>query len=406
MTWRSAVPSIVAIMARGLVSRAIPLAAFLATASCGWLPGSGSDQPQPARRVNVDRPGLPFSTLNSDELDRFKQGDALFDATVRESDGLGPLYVRDACSACHVGDGRGPGLVTKVVAIDRGSAVAATLLPFGPTERPYTSAGAKIPLLAPQDPALTVVSRLPPAVFGRGYLEAIADRDLERLAKLAEERQGSARGRLNRLKDGRIGRFGIKARLATLADFAADALNGDMGVTSPLRPEEPAGPEGLRDDDKPGVDFTLEQVDLLRDYLRGLQIPERLAGERPGRALFELVQCGLCHVSSFTTSADYPIKSLSGVTAEVYTDLLLHDMGSSLADGLTEEGAGPREFRTAPLMGLRFLPRLLHDGRAKTVEEAILAHGESDSEARDSVTSFRTLSAAERRALVKFVELL
>src|SRR6187551_3533146 len=114
-------------MARGLVSRAIPLAAFLATASCGWLPGSGSDQPQPARRVNVDRPGLPFSTLNSYELDRFKQGDALFDATVRESDGLGPLYVRDACSACHVGDGRGPGLVTKVVAIDRGSAVAATL---------------------------------------------------------------------------------------------------------------------------------------------------------------------------------------------------------------------------------------------------------------------------------------
>ena len=406
MTCRSAVPSIVAIMARGLVSRAIPLAAFFATASCGWPPGSASDQPQPARRVNVDRPGLPFSTLNSDELDRFKQGDALFDATVRESDGLGPLYVRDACSACHVGDGRGPGLVTKVVAIDRGSAVAATLLPFGPTERPYTSAGAKIPLLAPQDPALTVVSRLPPAVFGRGYLEAIADRDLERLAKLAEERQGSARGRLNRLKDGRIGRFGIKARLATLADFAADALNGDMGVTSPLRPEEPAGPEGLRDDDKPGVDFTLEQVDLLRDYLRGLQIPERLAGERPGRALFELVQCGLCHVSSFTTSADYPIKSLSGVTAEVYTDLLLHDMGSSLADGLIEEGAGPREFRTAPLMGLRFLPRLLHDGRAKTVEEAILAHGESDSEARDSVTRFRALSAAERRALVKFVELL
>ncbi len=354
----------------------------------------------------VDRPGLPLATLSSDELDRFKRGDALFEATIRDSDGLGPLYVRDACSACHAGDGRGPGLVTKVVALDADSPLAATLLPFGPTERPYTSAGAKVPLLAPRDPSLRVVSRFPPAVFGRGYLEAIADVEIERLATLAQARQGSARGRLNRLKDGQIGRFGIKARLATLRDFAADALNGDMGVTSPLRPIEPEGPEGLHDDDKPGVDFTLEQVELLGEYVRSLQIPERQVSDHSGRALFASTQCGLCHVPSITTSADYPLKSLSGVEAEVYTDLLLHDMGASLADGVTEESAGPRDFRTAPLIGLRFLPTLLHDGRAKTVEQAILAHGESDSEARDSVASFRNLAPSERAALVKFVEML
>ncbi|HYP90379.1 MAG TPA: di-heme oxidoredictase family protein, partial [Polyangiaceae bacterium] len=287
---------------------------------------------------------------------------------------------------------------------DANSSAVAKLLPFGPTERPYTSAGAKLPLLAPRDASLRVVARLPPAVFGRGYLEAIAAADIERLAAAAQQRQGSARGRLNRLKDGRIGRFGIKARLATLRDFAAEALNGDMGVTSPLRPEEPAGPEGLRDDDKPGVDFTLDQVELLADYVRSLQIPERRASDDNGRALFESTQCGLCHVPSLTTAADYPVKALSGVKAEVYTDLLLHDMGSSLADGVTEDGAGPREFRTAPLVGLRFLPRLLHDGRADSVEAAILAHDGADSEARDSVASFRALAPAERSALLEFVE--
>jgi CxxC motif-containing protein (DUF1111 family) len=393
-------------MARGLVSRAAPLALSLAAWSCSLLPSRANDDLSAARRVKVDRPGLPLSSLSGAELDRFKQGDTLFEATIRNSDGLGPLYVRDACSACHAGDGRGPGLVTKVVAIDAGSTVDAALLPFGSTERPYTSAGAKVPLLAPRDPSLRVVSRFPPAVFGRGYLEAIADQDIERLAKLAQARHGSARGRLNRLKDGRIGRFGIKARLATLRDFAADALNGDMGVTSPLRPLEPAGPEGLGDDEKPGVDFTLEQVELLGDYVRSLQIPGRRASNPSGRALFESTQCGLCHVPSLTTSADYPLAALSGVQAEVYTDLLLHDMGASLSDGVSEAGAGPREFRTAPLIGLRFLPSLLHDGRAQTVEQAILAHGESDSEARDSVASFRSLAASERAALIEFVETL
>jgi CxxC motif-containing protein (DUF1111 family) len=369
------------------------------------LPSSANEQ-RAVRKVKVDHPGLPLATLSEPELERFKQGDALFDATIRDSDGLGPLYVRDACSACHANDGRGPGLVTKIVPSQADSVLAAAILPFGPTERPYTSAGAKVPLLAPRDPALRVVSRLPPAVFGRGYLEAIAEQDLEHLARLAEARRGSARGRLNRLKDGRIGRFGIKARLATLRDFAADALNGDMGVTSPLRPEEPAGPEGLRDDAKAGVDFTLEQVELLGSYLRGLQIPQRRATSQGGRALFDAAQCGLCHVPSFTTSSDYGLAALSGVKADVYTDLLLHDMGASLADGVTEAGAGPREFRTAPLIGLRFLPSLLHDGRAKTVEQAIVAHGAADSEARDSVASFQALSPGERAVLVEFVEAL
>jgi CxxC motif-containing protein (DUF1111 family) len=382
---------------------------FAAMASCNFSTSGDTAEARsstPTRKVKVDLPGLPLARLTPRELERFKQGDALFEATVRESDGLGPLYVRDACAACHAGDGRGPGLVVKVAPRNGDPGLAARLLPFGSTERPYTTAGAKTALLAPTHPQLMETPRLPPAVFGRGYLEAIADSDIERLAMQAQQRTGSERGRPNRLASGAIGRFGLKARLATLLDFAADALSGDMGVSSPRKPQEPSGPEGLRDDAKPGVDFSLEQVALLGDYVRALQIPERQATAERSSALFEAARCALCHVPSFTTAPTFPVAALAGVQARVYTDLLLHDLGEALSDGLTEEGAGPRDFRTAPLMGLRFLPSLMHDGRAKTVLEAIAAHGEPDSEARDSVAAFRALPELDQRELVKFVETL
>jgi len=376
-------------------------------ASCNFSAARETSEaraPSPARKVKVDHPGLPLQKLTAHELLRFKAGDALFDATVRESDGLGPLYVRDACAACHAGDGRGPGLVMKAAPRNGDAALAARLLPFGSSERPYTTAGAKTALLAPRDPQLKLTPRLPPAVFGRGFLEAIADRDIELLAELAKERSGAERGRINRLKNGAIGRFGLKARLATLHDFAADALSGDMGVSSPSKPEEPAGPEGLRDDAKPGVDFTGEQVTLLAEYVRALQIPERPPPSEHGPRLFAATRCSVCHVPSFTTATTFPVAALAGVQADVYSDLLLHDLGEALSDGLTEGSAGPREFRTAPLIGLRFLPSLMHDGRAKDVSEAIAAHGESDSEGRDSVVAFRALPEQDQRELVKFVE--
>jgi CxxC motif-containing protein (DUF1111 family) len=396
--------------ARSAKSFSLGIAALVAACN---LSGAGTpEQGEPkspratVRRVKVDRPGLPLEGLSATELSRFKQGDALFDTTLRESDGLGPLYVRDACSACHAGDGRGPGLVTKVGVKNGDTALAAKLFPFGNTERPYATAGAKTALLAPPHPDLLLTARLPPAVFGRGYLEAIADRDIEQLAALASARTGSARGRLHRLKNGQIGRLGLKARLATLEQFAADALSSDMGVSSPQYPEEPRGPEELRDDAKPGVDFTGEQVARLGDYLRGLAIPERREASAAGQRAFEAAGCSVCHVASFTTDAKFPVAALAGVRADVYTDLLLHDMGAAMSDGLTEGDAGPREFRTAPLMGLRFLPSLLHDGRATTVREAIFAHSAADSEAYDSTRRFLALSEAEQRALVAFVEAL
>src|SRR5262245_27133967 len=117
--------------------------------SCNAWSSAETSAAAPARRAKIDHPGLPLAALTAAELDRFKLGDALFEATVRESDGLGPLYVRDACSACHVGDGRGPGLVTKIAPRSGDALLAKQLLPLGNTERPYVTAGAKTPLLAP-----------------------------------------------------------------------------------------------------------------------------------------------------------------------------------------------------------------------------------------------------------------
>ncbi len=374
-----------------------------ALAVIGCARGSAEMSLQPG--THVDRPGLPLNRATEAELASFREGDALFEATVRESDGLGPLYVRDSCAACHQGDGRGPGFVNKLAplaALSQGE--LASLLPWGPTERPFMAAGAKQALRSADPERLRSVRRLPPAVFGRGYLEAIQERELERVAAAAAARSGTVRGRPNRLADGKIGRFGVKARLATLEHFTADALNGDMGITTPIRPSEPPGPEGLSDDDKPGIDFDASRLARLSDYVRLLEIPFRAAAGRAELALFERVGCATCHVPSLRTDPHFHVAALADIDAPVYSDLLLHDMGDALSDGQYEADARPREFRTAPLIGVRFLPSLLHDGRAHDVSEAIEAHGMPGSEARESFASYRSLSQADRTQLVRFVE--
>jgi CxxC motif-containing protein (DUF1111 family) len=207
-----------------------------------------------------------------------------------------------------------------------------------------------------------------------------------------------------------IGRFGLKARIASLDDFTADAFQGDMGITSPLRPSEFPNPDGLEDDDKPGVDVGFESVNRRAMYLRLLAIPIRRTSAA-GAELFARAECGACHVPSLRTRADYPVAQLADVDAPIYSDLLLHRMGDNLADGLPAEvdidgDAGSFEWRTAPLIGLRFNRTFLHDGRATSVEEAILQHRGAGSEANPSVAAFEGLTTAERAALIEFVEAL
>ena len=233
-------------------------------------------------------------------------------------------------------------------------------LPWGSVVRPFAT-GLATPLLAPSRADVLVSTRAGIPVMGRGWLEAIADSELVRVAAEQALRTDGVSGRLNHVAwtseynpetpfhqhrpgDPVIGRFGLKARQPTLDDFAADALQGDMGLTSPLRPHEVPNAEGLLDDAKPGVDVTLAQTNALGDYVRLLAIPGRGAVSEAGRDRFVRAGCTVCHVPSLRTRADYPIPQLADADAAVFTDLLLHDMGPSLADGLTDGEAGPREW--------------------------------------------------------------
>jgi CxxC motif-containing protein (DUF1111 family) len=393
-------------------------------------PDAAPDQTTDLVIVAEDPADQPLAGLGPDAIDRFVHGDGLFDTAFRGPDGLGPLYIRTSCAACHEKGGRGPGAVQKFQVLD-----ATTMAPLkdapemalGPTERPYAVAGATRPLLAPTTllPGHKLVEsrRSGPTVMGRGYMEAVLDSEIERVAAEQAGRSDGIHGRINRVtyhsqpiagvavphtlgETGVIGRFGLKARVATLDDFAADAFQGDMGLTSPMRPDELGNPDGLHDDAKAGIDMTGDIVTTVASYVRTIAIPPRGAAVAnvAGQAAFEQAQCSVCHVPSLKTRADFPVAQLANIDAPIYSDLLLHDMGDDLADYLTDESAGPRDWRTAPLMALRFQRAYLHDGRARTIAEAIAKHAGPGSEANASVDKFNALAPDARAALLAFVQ--
>lgn len=381
---------------------------------------TAADEP-PSTIVNaVD---VPLDGLSADDIARFDDGDALFGLPFRAPDGLGPLFIRSACAACHEEGLRGTGLVQKMVVVDGDGAVASdqSALRFGHTIRRGLAAGAMTPIEPPAGIRTKVTIRIGPPVIGRGYLEAIEDSEIERVAAEQAQRDDGIQGRVARVaftsvpnpdttfsqhylgEPNLIGRFGLKARIVTLDEFTADAFQGDMGLTSPMRPDELPNPDGLVDDARPGSDVTIDHIDRITFYLRHIAIPKRVGQTARGAELFAQTTCAACHVPSLRTRADYPIRQLAAIDAPVYTDLLLHDMGDALADGMTDGGGKSRYWRTAPLIGLRFFRTFMHDGRAATIEDAILAH---DGEARGSVAAFRALAAADRALLIAFVEAL
>jgi CxxC motif-containing protein (DUF1111 family) len=401
-----------------------------ASATCLFVMsvGCSSASPEdPLARVKIvgdDPSDIPLIGASDELVARFRVGDAMFDAVLRESDGLGPLYIRTSCAACHDGASRGPGAVEKMVVVDRDGVPSTdqSALVWGHTVRPYATAGATEAIEVPDDTtSIKVTTRLGPAVFGRGYVEAVDAAEIERVEAEQALRADGIAGRINRVTyeshenpDALVahyglgdvdlmGRFGLKGRNATLDDFCADAFQGDMGITSPMRPDEVPNPEGLTDDSRMGIDVDLDRVNVIADYMRLLEIPERVVPTPRAEALFARAKCDVCHVPRMATRGDYPIDLLAGISAPIYSDLLLHDMGDELADGLADQKAGPREWKTAPLIGLRHEKAFLHDGRAPSIEQAILLHGGTGSQARGSAELFRELSPADKTELLAFV---
>ncbi|MEG0224908.1 MAG: di-heme oxidoredictase family protein [Comamonas sp.] len=271
-----------------------------------------------------------------------------------------------------------------------------------------------------------VSPRIAPQVIGLGLLEAIPAAEIEANARAQQAAGGPVRGEVNRVWDAfaqttMIGRFGWKANVATLAHQTAGAFQGDIGITSKNFPDEACMPaqkdciqaprgakgQGVEIDDRTLDDVIFYQATLAPPARRDPADPQVLQGQQ----IFARAQCAACHRPSYVTGAPpFPRLSspaLSGQVIFPYTDLLVHDMGKDLADGRPDFLANGNQWRTPPLWGLGLVPavnghsRLLHDGRARNILEAVLWHGGEAQASRDAVLQ---LNAQERDALVRFLE--
>jgi CxxC motif-containing protein (DUF1111 family) len=266
-------------------------------------------------------------------------------------------------------------------------------------------------------PDILISPRIAPPIIGAGFLEAVPEQTVLALSK--HPKPGGVRGHANYVWDverGRLvlGRFGWKANAPSLRQQVAAALSADLGITNSLFPEENCTPAQTACRAAPSggtPEASEQQVAALVLHLQGLGVPARRAADDPqvsrGEALFQFAGCDECHWPTLRTG-EYPDRPwLAQQTIQPYTDLLVHDMGEDLADGRPDFEAGGREWRTQPLWGIGLTstvsdePAYLHDGRARTLLEAILWHGGEAESSRRRILRF---SPEQRAALLRFLE--
>ena len=364
----------------------------------------------------------PVPGLTAAELAAFVKGDAEFSRRFAPATGLGPIFNDVSCASCHSGDGRGqPGNALSRIGEPANDFLRSIGGPQIQTQAIPGAVPERVPAQVP------VSLRLPPPVFGAGFIEAIPVSTVVALSDPQDADGDGISGRPNwvtpaayvlgsELGGGsgpQLGRFGRKAAVSSLLQQTVGAYHEDMGITSPHLPDEnvnplssaPATVDAAADPEVPaGTVFSVVH------YLRALAAPApgaESATRTEGRQLFAQVKCTSCHTPRLTTGPS-PIAALSNRTVELYSDLLVHDMGPALADGRSDGSATGVEWRTPPLWGLRLMRTflngrafLLHDGRASTVDEAIRLHGGEGAGSRDA---YARLSPAQRAALLSFVE--
>jgi CxxC motif-containing protein (DUF1111 family) len=257
-------------------------------------------------------------------------------------------------------------------------------------------------------------ARIAAQLNGLGLLEAIAESTVAGLADPNDSNGDGISGRMQTLTDPqtgqlRLGRFGWKAGRARLSHQIASALNFDMGITTSIFPTPDCG--SAQTGCTSSTELSAADLDRMVRYIAVLGVPARRdlgnTQAQQGEALFQSAGCVKCHTPSMTTSAFHPNAELRSQTIRPFTDLLLHDMGPGLADNLPEANAAGAEWRTPPLWGIGLTAGVsggeayLHDGRARSLSEAILWHG---GEAESAKEAFRTMSSANRAALIRFLQ--
>lgn len=366
-----------------------------------------------------DVAGRPLSFLTRDERRAFERGRALFMVVFTPETGLGPLFNDTGCATCHatpaVG-GVGPQIEMHATAIvdgeceefddiNGGSVVQLDATPL------LRAQGIVKERLADEIAGLATGQRTTPDLFGFGLLEAVADEEILRRADPDDRNHDGISGRATIVpaeepgEEAHIGRFGKKGQVPDLLDFITDATIYEQGITSADEPDEQSNfGQALPDGVDPTPDPEMSEEDL-QDVVRFVQLlapPPQLRlnwlGEQ-GKRIFSDIGCTSCHVPTLRTG-NHELRALRFRVVHAYTDLLLHDMGPALADICNGEAA-QAEFRTEPLMGVRFSSTFLHDGRAGTIEQAIRLHGGEGSRARDK---FNRLSSRGRDAVLRFVK--
>src|SRR5437660_3582323 len=403
-------------------SRAVLLyTAVIGAAACSEAP------PTAAPPIGVPPPvpdaamlGSPLPRLSAAQRARFEAGRSVFATVFTPATGLGPLFNSVSCASCHEqpvvgGSGNndpaegGEDVELHATAFHGAGARCDDLAAVGGQviQKQVTPAlSAALHITAEPIPAAATDSghRTTPDLFGFGLLDAVPDAVILARADPFDRNGDGISGRPNRTADGRLGRFGRKAQVATLREFNTDAFVMEMGITDPgNQTEQTIGgmplPPGV--DPLPEPEISAEQFDAADAFVRFLAPPPRapldLTGVQ-GAGVFGRIGCASCHVPLLVTGNN-PVPALQFRKVLAYTDLLLHDMGPDLAD-ICLGDAQPSEFRTEPLMGLRFATAFLHDGRAGTIEDAITLHRGEGLRARNR---FLRLSPFERGALLRFL---
>lgn len=352
------------------------------------------------------------------------RGDEGFAQVFTPQTGLGPYFVATSCVGCHAGDGKGHPFTALVRFGQSDNSGNSFLDKGGPQLQNRAIPGftqEEIPNGAPSSVFL------PPAVSGFGFIEAVSDEDILAMSDPDDVDGDGISGVPNwhtvpsfvTVRSTSMGnngkficRFGRKGSTYDLHQQTATAYNQDMGITSSFIPSNPTNVlDALHPISSGGPEVSDEVINAVTFYLQTLKAPIQRNPEsdivKQGKSIFMSIGCEKCHKETLKTG-DSPITGLSNKTFHPYTDLLLHDMGSALDDGYTEGSAKTSEWRTPALWGLGLSTSsqggsyfLLHDGRARTIEEAILLHG---GEGVSSSTKFKTLSDVDRNALIQFLE--
>lgn len=405
--------------------------------------------------------GGPIAGLNPEELRKFRDCEKIFVKKFTIEEGLGPLYNRKSCYECHgspgIAGGEGSPLdttdliwiaklkegtdISKEDVADRKFRISSKDVSFLPESGgPFLyrssitdeaikglEADCKLQATSKIPPAQFVSHRHAPPVFGAGLINAIPDDDLDDHEDDETSENVDLAGRSVDIDDPltgkqRIGRFGWKTEQPTLVNMVSFMLSAGPAVSTPIFPERiplqdvprclmPVLPAEPNDMGKTAARL-IYYLTMLDGPKRGEITPDVTRGEKT----FEKLNCAFCHTPEMQTAPKvrvidpdspapkfkyYYSDALSDRPVALYSDLLLHYMGEALADGVPQGRAGGGEWRTPPLWGLRFRKFLMHDGRADSIENAVLMHGGQASESRQE---FEKLNKADRAALIEFLK--